>query len=109
MRKNLKEKQNHLLLCIDESKELPAAIDYACNNAEENNYGLILLYVIEEENFRHSHTSVYNVRKYENPHRYIYSVLYIYIYICIQYIPNLSHTHTPGNQKSLLRLSLCPL
>ena len=53
MRKNLETKRNHLLLCIDESKELPAAIDYACNNAEENNYGLILLYIIEEENFRH--------------------------------------------------------
>ena len=53
MRKNLEAKRNHLLLCIDESKELPAAIDYACNSAEENNYGLILLYVIEEENFRH--------------------------------------------------------
>ena len=53
MRKKIKVKRHYLLLCIDESKELPAAIDYACNNAEENNYGLILLYVIEEENFRH--------------------------------------------------------
>ena len=47
MRKKIKVKRHYLLLCIDESKELPAAIDYACNNAEENNYGLILLYVIE--------------------------------------------------------------
>ena len=43
----------NLLICVDESKEFSAAMSYACTHAQKNKSGLILLYVIEEENFRH--------------------------------------------------------
>ena len=43
----------NLLICVDESSEFSAALDYACIYAKKNKAGLILLYVIEEENFRH--------------------------------------------------------
>tara|TARA_B110000444_G_C18680673_1_gene519585 strand:- start:221 stop:685 length:465 start_codon:yes stop_codon:yes gene_type:complete len=45
--------EGNLLICVDESNELSAAINYACISAQKNKFGLILLYVIEEENFRH--------------------------------------------------------
>ena len=44
--------QNYLV-CVDESNEFLDALDYACYNAQKNNMGLILFYVIEQENFRH--------------------------------------------------------
>ena len=43
----------NLLICVDGSSEFSAALDYACIYAQKNKAGLILLYVIEEENFRH--------------------------------------------------------
>ena len=43
----------NLLICVDDSSEFSAAMDYACKYAQKNKSGLILLYVIEEENFRH--------------------------------------------------------
>ena len=43
----------NLLICVDDSSEFSAAMDYACKHAQKNKSGLILLYVIEEENFRH--------------------------------------------------------
>ncbi|MDA9559064.1 universal stress protein [Alphaproteobacteria bacterium] len=43
----------NLLICVDESNEFSAAMSYACKHAQKNKSGLILLYVIEEENFRH--------------------------------------------------------
>ncbi len=45
--------EDNLLICVDESYEFSAAMNYACLSAQKNKYGLILLYVIEEENFRH--------------------------------------------------------
>jgi hypothetical protein len=45
--------EENLLICVDESSEFSAAIHYACVSAQQNKLGLILLYVIEEENFRH--------------------------------------------------------
>lgn len=53
-KKNNKNFDNaNLLICVDESEEFFVAMKYACKNAKENKCGLILLYVIEEENFRH--------------------------------------------------------
>ena len=43
----------NLLVCVDESSEFSAAMDYACMYAQKNKAGLILLYIIEEVNFRH--------------------------------------------------------
>ena len=43
----------NLLICVDDSREFSAAMNYACICAQKNKSGLILLYVIEEENFRH--------------------------------------------------------
>ena len=43
----------NLLICVDDSSEFSAAMNYACIYAQKNKSGLILLYVIEEENFRH--------------------------------------------------------
>ena len=43
----------NLLICVDESNEFSAAMSYACTHAQKNKSGPILLYVIEEENFRH--------------------------------------------------------
>ena len=50
------EKQIHkefFLVCVDESKEFYAALDYACKNANKQKINLILLYVIEVAKFRH--------------------------------------------------------
>ncbi len=46
-------KIKNLLVCVDDSDEFIEAIEFACKNAEKNRMGLILLNVIEEENFRH--------------------------------------------------------
>ena len=53
MSKILKTKNESYLVCVDESHEFLDALDYACINAEKNNAGLILFYVIEHESFRH--------------------------------------------------------
>ena len=45
--------EENFLVCVDESKEFIAALKYACRNAKKNKMGLILLYVIESESFRH--------------------------------------------------------
>ena len=45
-------KENFLVI-VDESPEFLAALKYACKNAKKNKMGIILLYVIELENFRH--------------------------------------------------------
>ena len=53
-KKNITSLDNeNLLICVDESSEFSAAMNYACIHAQKNKSGLILLYVIEEENFRH--------------------------------------------------------
>ena len=53
MHKTKKKIAQNYLVCVDESKEFLDALDYACYNAEKNKMGLILFYVIEQENFRH--------------------------------------------------------
>ncbi len=55
MRKNNNKMLNkdNLLICVDESEEFLAAMNYACKIAKQDKCGLILLYVIEEESFRH--------------------------------------------------------
>ena len=45
--------KNNLLIFVDESEEYLDAMKYACEVAEKNRNNIILLYVIEEENFRH--------------------------------------------------------
>ena len=41
------------LVCVDNSDEFATALNYACKIAKENKTGIILLYVIEAEKFRH--------------------------------------------------------
>lgn len=55
MRKQIKKInfQENFLVCVDDSSEFLAALKYACKNAKKNKMGIILLYVIELENFRH--------------------------------------------------------
>ena len=55
MPKNVEKDINkeYFLVCVDESKEFYAALDYACKNAYKQKLNLILLYVIEVANFRH--------------------------------------------------------
>ena len=48
--KNLKE---YLLVYVDESDEFLEAMKYACELAKAENLGIILLYIIQDENFRH--------------------------------------------------------
>tara|TARA_E500000178_G_scaffold353277_1_gene418737 strand:- start:303 stop:764 length:462 start_codon:yes stop_codon:yes gene_type:complete len=50
VRKKIKE---NYLVCVDDSNEFLDALNYACFHAEKNSMGIILLYVIELENFRH--------------------------------------------------------
>ncbi len=47
-----KDKKN-LLVYVDESSEFIDALKYACELAKTEKLGMILLYVLEEENFRH--------------------------------------------------------
>ena len=47
-----KDKEN-LLVYIDESAEFLKALEYSCNLAKSDNLGIILLYVLQEEKFRH--------------------------------------------------------
>ena len=51
--KEVKNEKNNLLIFVDESEEYLDAMKYACEVAEKNKNNIILLYVIEEENFRH--------------------------------------------------------
>ena len=55
MLKNLNKEINneYFLVCVDESKEFHAALEYACENAQKQKINLILLYIIEIANFRH--------------------------------------------------------
>ena len=48
--KNLKE---YLLVYVDESEEFLEAMKYACELAKTESLGIILLYIIQDENFRH--------------------------------------------------------
>ena len=48
--KNLKE---YLLVYVDESEEFFEAMKYACELAKIESLGIILLYIIQDENFRH--------------------------------------------------------
>ena len=45
--------KENFLVVVDESQEFLAALKYACINAKKSKMGIILLYVIELENFRH--------------------------------------------------------
>ena len=55
MPKNLPKVINneYFLVCVDESDEFKAALEYACENAQKQKINLILLYIIETANFRH--------------------------------------------------------
>ncbi len=50
---NIKKDRANLLVFVDESAEFKEAMEYACKLAKTDNLGIILLYVLEEENFRH--------------------------------------------------------
>ena len=63
-KKNDVLKKRNLLVCVDDSEEFMEAVNFACNNAEKDKMGLILLHVIEEENFRHW-KGVENIMKQE--------------------------------------------
>lgn len=45
--------KEYLLIYVDESDEFVEAMKYACQLAKTENLGVILLYVIQEEKFRH--------------------------------------------------------
>ena len=45
--------KENFLVCVDDSEEFLAALRFACVNAKKNKMGIILLYVMESENFRH--------------------------------------------------------
>ena len=47
---NLKE---YLLVYVDESEEFLEAMKYACELAQTESLGIMLLYVVQDENFRH--------------------------------------------------------
>tara|TARA_B100001248_G_scaffold262642_1_gene260329 strand:+ start:6486 stop:6989 length:504 start_codon:yes stop_codon:yes gene_type:complete len=55
MHKNSNKFSNneYFLVCVDESNEFYAALNYACVNAQKQKINLILLYIIEVANFRH--------------------------------------------------------
>tara|TARA_B100000029_G_C17221370_1_gene831837 strand:+ start:96 stop:593 length:498 start_codon:yes stop_codon:yes gene_type:complete len=55
MPKNINKESNneYFLVCVDESNEFYAALDYACKNAHKQKINLILLYIMEVANFRH--------------------------------------------------------
>ena len=50
---NLKKEKEFLLVYVDESNEFLEAMIHACNIAKNENLGIILLFIIESENFRH--------------------------------------------------------
>ena len=48
-----KEIKEYLLVYVDESDEFLEAMKYACELAKSESLGIILLYIIQDENFRH--------------------------------------------------------
>ena len=50
---NVKKEKKFLLVYVDESNEFLEAMIHACNIAKNENLGIILLFIIESENFRH--------------------------------------------------------
>ena len=50
---NTKKLKEYLLVYVDESDEFLEAMKYACDLAQTDNLGIILLYIIQDENFRH--------------------------------------------------------
>ena len=50
---NVKKEKEFLLVYVDESNEFLEAMMHACNIAKNENLGIILLFIIEGENFRH--------------------------------------------------------
>ena len=50
---NVKKEKEFLLVYVDESDEFLEAMMHACNIAKNENLGIILLFIIEGENFRH--------------------------------------------------------
>ena len=50
---NVQKETKFLLVYVDESDEFLQAMTYACDIAKNENLGIILLFIIEGENFRH--------------------------------------------------------
>ena len=50
---NSKKLKEYLLVYVDESDEFLEAMKYACELAKIESLGIILLYIIQDENFRH--------------------------------------------------------
>jgi hypothetical protein len=50
---NSKKLKEYLLVYVDESEEFLEAMNYACELAKTESLGIILLYIIQDENFRH--------------------------------------------------------
>ena len=50
---SVKKEKEFLLVYVDESDEFLEAMTHACNLAKIENLGIILLFIIEGENFRH--------------------------------------------------------
>ena len=50
---NSKKIKEYLLVYVDESEEFLEAMKYACELAQTDSLGIILLYIIQDENFRH--------------------------------------------------------
>ena len=50
---NAKKLKEYLLVYVDESEEFLEAMNYACELAHAEKLGIILLYIIQDENFRH--------------------------------------------------------
>ena len=50
---NSKKLKEYLLVYVDESDEFLEAMQYACELAKAESLGIILLYIIQDENFRH--------------------------------------------------------
>ena len=52
-KENVKKENKFLLIYVDESDEFLEAMIHACDIAKIENLGIILLYIIEGESFRH--------------------------------------------------------
>ena len=50
---NSNKLKEYLLVYVDESEEFLEAMKYACELAKTESLGIILLYIIQDENFRH--------------------------------------------------------
>ena len=50
---NSEKLKEYLLVYVDESDEFLEAMKYACELAKTESLGIILLYIIQDENFRH--------------------------------------------------------